>query len=435
MKNKLFSANPLAIVFFCLILDFMGLGLILPVLNNLFKDTSYGLFSGQTSQEFRTAIYLGLSAIFFLGTFFGAPVIGSMGDKFGRRKMILFTAISTCMSTTIVLVGILNNNIYFIFFGRLIAGLFSGMLIILQSTIADVSSSENKAKNFGMIGIAFGIGFSMGPILGSVLSDHSRNPMFGYYLPYAIATLINVLNVVFIYMLYPETLNERKDIAINYWKGFSNVREGFKDKSLRDIFIIIIILATGFSLYLQGFQSSLIDVFHFTPIQIAIALLYIGAWIAIAQGFILRLLLKFFLPWKILLFSIPLMAVSFALLLSTDNIVLFFCYLPFLAISQGCTFPSTLAIISNHSKGDVQGKVLGINQSIQSIASSMPMLLGIVALLCFYFNDQMAHHFSFILSLNSILSKANFALLFGIGSSIIGFLIYLFTLHKYKAAS
>jgi MFS transporter, DHA1 family, tetracycline resistance protein len=427
--------KPLTIVMFCLVLDFMGLGLILPVLNNLFKDTSDGLFSPGTSQAYRTAIYLALSAVFFLGTFFGAPVIGAMGDKYGRRKLILFTSISTCISTSIVLAGIWFDNIYFIFLGRLIAGLLGGMLIIFQSTIADISTTQNKAKNFGMIGIAFGIGFSVGPILGSVLSDHAHHPAFGYYLPYALATLINIVNVLFIYYFYEETLAENKSHRINYFKGLSNIKEAVGNQSLRHIFLIILILATGFSLYLQSFQSSLIDIYHFKPLQIAFALLYVGAWIAIAQGLILRLLLKKFQPQQILLFSIPLMAISFLLLLSAHSIVLFFCYLPVLAISQGCTFPSTLAMISNQSDEDHQGKVLGINQSVQAIASSMPLLLGIIAFVCFFYESFVTDYFPQLIGANKMVSNPKFTLIFGVISSLIGYLIYLFNLRQNKLKS
>lgn len=409
MKTKQPFFNPLTVIFICLILDFLGLGLILPVLNNIFKDPTADLFRHETTQQYRNAMYLISYSLFFLATFFGAPVIGAMCDKFGRRKMILFTSISTTISTTVVLIGILNNALLLVFLGRLIAGLFSGMLIVLQSSIADVSLPTQKAKNFGIIGIAFGVGFSIGPILGSVLTDAKLNSHFGYYLPYALATIINLINVLFIFIYYKETLIDQKSIKINYFKGLSNIKNAFSNLSLRMIFIIIFILATGFSLYLQNFQSLLIDIYHLEKLQIGIALLYVGLWIALAQGLILRIWLKYMKPWQILRFSIPLMGLSFLVLLLTKSTFSFFCVVPLLCLSQGCTFPNTLSIISNNASDETQGEALSLNQSVQSLASSMPLLLAYPA----------AHYQSF-------------TLIFGASCAFIAYIIYHNNLKIYK---
>ncbi len=410
MKTKSSHLTPITVIFICLILDFLGLGLILPVLNNIFKDPSADLFRHETTQQYRNAMYLISYSLFFLATFFGAPVIGALCDKYGRRKLIIFTASSTAVSTTIVLAGICFNALLLVFLGRLIAGLFSGMLIVLQSSIADISHPSQKAKNFGIIGIAFGIGFSIGPILGSLLSDSKINDSFGYYLPYTLATIINIINVVFIFFFFKETLSSNKQIQINYFKGLTNVQNAFKNITLRTIFVIIFILATGFSLYLQNFQSLLIDIYQLNKLQIGIALLYVGLWIALAQGFILRILLKYLKPWQILKFSIPMMGISFILLLLTKSTLSFFCVVPLLCISQGCTFPNTLSIISNNTADDTQGEALSINQSVQSLASSMPLLLAYLA----------AHYQSF-------------TLLFGAACAFIAYIIYIYNLNVYKS--
>lgn len=409
MKIKQTLSNPLTVILVCLILDFLGLGLILPVLNNIFKDPGADLFRHETTQQYRNAMYLISYSLFFLATFFGAPVIGALCDKHGRRKMILFTSLATVLSTTIVLCGIVFNALLLVFLGRLIAGLFSGMLIVLQSSIADVSKAHEKAKNFGIIGIAFGIGFSIGPILGSLLSDTKYNASFGYYLPYLLATIINLANVLFIYFFYQETLQYKKVIQINYFKGLNNIYNAFSNISLRTIFVIIFILATGFSLYLQNFQSLLIDIYHLEKIQIGIALLYVGLWIAIAQGFILRKLLVHWKPWQILQYSIPMMGISFLLLFFTRSTFAFFCAVPLLCICQGCTFPNTLSIISNNTADESQGEALSINQSVQSLASSMPLLLAFFAATYQYFT-----------------------LFFGAGCAFLAFLIYLKNLRYYR---
>lgn len=410
MTKRSSFLSPIQVVFICLFLDFLGIGLTVPTLTPLLKDPDANLFRHETSQQFRDTIYLVLSSLFFMGTLFGAPVIGLLSDRYGRRKMILFTASSTVISTTTVMIGIFLKVVSLLFIGRIIAGLFSGMLIILQSTIADVSEPEKKARNFGLVGIAFGVGFSFGPIMGSVLMDSHVNPHFGYYLPYLLATVINGLNLFFIWMLYPETHITSEKKEINYFKGLENLRFALSNKALRNIFLIIVILATGFSLFIQFFQAYLINQFGFTKLQQGIALLYVGVWIAISQGLILRLMLKKFRPWQILRFSIPLMGLAFILLEFANGWLAFFCIAPLLAISQGLTFPSTLSIISNKVSGEVQGEVIGINQSVQAFASSMPLLLGVLAA---RFNS--------------------FTLIFGACCALLAWFIYFRNIEQYKA--
>ncbi len=399
----------MSIIFTALFLDFFGIGLTIPTLTPLVKDPASGLFHDPGSEMFRDTIYLLISSCFFIGSFFGAPVIGMMADKLGRRPLIIFTSFFTMLSTGIVLIGIVSKIPSFLFFGRLVAGLLSGMLIVLQSSIADISEDHTKAKRFGMIGIAFGLGFSIGPIMGSLLSDPSYHPMFGYYLPYLIATILNAFNFVFIFIYYPETiklLNERK---VNYLKGLHNIKVAASQESTRMLFLIILILATGFSLFIQYFQAYLINRFHFTKLEQGISLLYIGIWIAISQGLILRQILKKIGPMSILAFSIPMMGVGFLALNFATDYIQFFCFAPILALAQGLTFPSILSILSNSVAKDKQGEILGINQSVQALSSSMPLVLGVVAA-----------------------SYEWFTLLFGAACAIVGSILFLFQFKALK---
>jgi len=397
------------VVLICLSLDFLGIGLTIPTLTPLLKDADANLFRHETSQQFRDTMYLLLSGLFFFGTFIGAPVIGMMSDKYGRRKMILFTAGCTVLSTTLVMIGIFTKVMALLFIGRLVAGLFSGMLIILQSTIADVSKPEEKAKNFGLVGIAFGIGFAIGPIIGTVIEQKKLSPYFGYHMPYLVATIINLINFIFIWLTYPETLHQVKQQAINYFKSIHNIKSTWNNRELRNVFLVILVLATGFSLFIQYFQAMLINNFHFTQNQQGASIIYVGVWIAIAQGLVLRLLLRKFQAWQILMVSIPLMGIAFVLLNMTSSPVLFFAIAPLLALCQGCIFPALLAIISNKVSDDVQGEVIGINQSFQALASSMPLLLAVVT----------ARYPSFVFY-------------FGACCSFIGFALYLFKLNDYR---
>ena len=373
MKNEKFSIGT---IFFTVFLDLLGLGIIIPILPALLLDPIGGILPVTYSFSTRTILYGFLIASYPLAQFFGAPILGSLADQKGRKKILLLSLMGTVTGYAIFIFGIVTSNIYLLFLGRIVDGFTGGNISIAQSAIADVSTKETKSKNFGLIGMAFGLGFIIGPYIGGKLSDSSIVSWFSYATPFYLTILLATINVLLVIRNFPETLVVKKEIEINLFTGFVNIKKAFTFKNLRVMFLVVFLLTVGFNFFTQFFQVFLYEKFKFTQSQVGDFFAYMGLWIAIAQGAILRPLSKKLKPAKILNYSIILLAISFPFLLVPHDRVWLYLIVPFIAIFQGLNQPNGTAIISNLVDNHKQGEILGINQSVSSIAQALPPIIA-----------------------------------------------------------
>jgi DHA1 family tetracycline resistance protein-like MFS transporter len=182
--------------------------------------------------------------------------------------------------------------------------------------------------------------------------------------------------VTLVYLNFPETLAIKRAIKVNLFTGFTNIKKAFTFKDLRVMFLVVFLLTVGFNFYTQFFQVFLYGKFKFTQSQVGDFFAYMGLWIAIAQGAVLRPLSKKFKPSKILSYSIILLSISFPFLLIPTERVWLYLIVPFIAIFQGLSQPNGTAIISNLVDSEKQGEILGINQSISSLAQALPPIIA-----------------------------------------------------------
>ncbi|MGA9517145.1 MAG: MFS transporter, partial [Trichococcus sp.] len=305
------------------------------------------------------------------------------------------------------------QNIWLLFIGRAIDGFTGGNISIAQSAIADISDASNRAKNFGLIGMAFGLGFVIGPYLGGKLSDPSILSWFDFATPFWFAALLTALNIVMVLKRFPETLKNRKIGRIDPLAGVKNIRKALEIKKLRTIFAVIFLLTVGFNFFTQFFQVFLVGKFQFDQSQIGDLFAYMGIWIAVAQGAFLRPLSKRFSPMKILSVSSILLAATFPFLLLPDQAVWIYVIIPFIAIFQGLTQPNSTAIVSSMSDRSSQGEILGINQSIVSLAQALPPILA-----------------AFLTTIN-----INLPTLFAAGSTLGAWIVFVFVFKRSKVVS
>jgi MFS transporter, DHA1 family, tetracycline resistance protein len=198
MIDPILAKRGLTLVFMILLLDIIGIGIIVPVLPEYLEQLT-GANVGQA------AIYGGWLLLAYAGMqFMFAPLIGNLSDRFGRRPVLLTSIITFAIDN---LICALAPNFAILLIGRILSGISGGSYSTASAYIADVSTDENRAKNFGLLGIAFGVGFILGPIIGGFLGE------FGPRVPFFGAAIISFLNFVAAYFLLPETLgvaNRRK---------------------------------------------------------------------------------------------------------------------------------------------------------------------------------------------------------------------------------
>jgi MFS transporter, DHA1 family, tetracycline resistance protein len=272
--------------------------------------------------------------------------------------------------------GIIVKSLLILFISRIVAGIFGSTLPVVQSALADVSTPESKARNFGIVGIGFGSGFLVGAASSGFLSNPEYVSWFNMATPFFFVAFVNVINFCFIYFKLPETLKAINPHNIQFLSSIQNIQKAYNHKKLRLIFLMIFVLTFGFAFFLQFIQIFLIKKFDYTEIQLGLFIAYFAIWVAISQGIFLRFVSHFAPPYRVLLFSIPFFALSFYALSFPNNHKWLYALLPLITIFQGLTFPNLLAILSNNSADNVQGEVIGINQSIQSLATAIPPFAG-----------------------------------------------------------
>lgn len=373
MSNAKKSILP---IFFTVFIDLLGIGIIIPILPAVILNPSSGLVPMDLSFSARSILYGFVVACFPIFQLFGAPILGVLADRYGRRKVLVASLIGTLLGYVLIAVGILTHNILLLFWGRSIDGFTGGNISIAQSAISDISDHTNRAKNFGLIGMAFGLGFILGPYLGGVISDPATVSWFNFETPFWLAAIMTLINILMVLVLFPETLQQTAKGRIDALAGFRNIAKAYQIRQMRMMFLVVFFLTIGFNFFTQFFQVFLIGKFQFTQSQIGMLFAYMGIWIAIAQGAIVRPLTKRFTPVQILSWSSLLLALTFPLLLLPSKVIWIYAIIPFVAVLQGLTQPNSTAIVSGLCDRRSQGQILGINQSVTSLGQAVPPIIA-----------------------------------------------------------
>jgi DHA1 family tetracycline resistance protein-like MFS transporter len=364
-------------IFLTVFLDMLGIGIIIPVVAPVIINSD--ILSDSVSFSQKTLILGFLISSFPISQFFGAPFLGSLSDRIGRKRSLIYSILGSALGYFIFSYGIVEKNIYMLFLGRIIDGLSGGNVSVIYSSLADISDEKTKARNFGLVGAAFGLGFIFGPFIGGELSNPNIVSWFNYSTPFIFAGLLSLINLLFVIFKFQETLKEKKNSSLEIFKGFKNLFKIFEFKNLRTLFIISFFTTLGFTMFSQFFQVFLIKEFNYTQTNIGRLYGFFGIWSVITQGGIVRSLSKKYSPEKILNYSLILMSLTILIVIIPKNSLYLYITMPLVAITQGITSPNITALISNLSNDDSQGETLGLNQSMQSLANAIPPIIaGIV---------------------------------------------------------
>lgn len=357
-------------------LDLLGLGIVIPIAAPLLLSPAEGMLPLHYGLSQRSVVLGFLLGSFAIAQFFGAPVLGALADKYGRKKLLLLSIAGTGAGYVLFAIGIVERDIWLCFFSRILDGFTGGNISIAMSAIADISDEKNRAKNFGLIGMSFGLGFILGPFLGGKLADPALVSWFSLATPYWFTAILSACNMMVIIFMFRETLTHPNDDRLRFFTGFKNIRVAFTNKQLRTIFLTAFLITFGFNFFTQFFQVFLIHKFNYNPSDIANLFAYIGLWLAFTQGGLMRPLSKKFSPEAIVSWSALLCALVFPLLLFPSRSWFMYLIVPFISIFNGLNTPNLSAVISLQADAKEQGSILGIRQSVQAVAMAIPPILA-----------------------------------------------------------
>lgn len=362
-------------IFLTAFIDMLGIGIIIPVIPAIFFSNTGSHFAAMTDENTIRWTYCILMAVFPMMQFFGAPILGAWSDRIGRKKVIMISLIGTALGYALFSLALRWQSVPLLFISRIIPGFFGGSLSVLFSAISDISKPEDKPKNFGLIGMAFGLGFIFGPVIGGLLADKSLVSWFNHSTPFLFTAILSLINLACVYAFFGETLGAKKMTELSVLKGFQNIRTAFTSLNLRTLFSVTFLNTLGFSFFTQFFSVFMYGKFSSTEKEVGLVFLWVGFWLIFTQGFLLRKIFYKYEPSSIVAKTMPIMGLSIIAMIFPPFVWGVLCFNLTLAIAQGLNSPNLLTLVSKQANPSQQGEILGINQSMQSLAQIIPPLV------------------------------------------------------------
>lgn len=372
--------SPMLPLFLTVFLDMLGVGIAIPVLGVIFFDTSLHLLPETATLGTRTLWYGLLIASYPAAQFFGAPILGALSDQHGRKPVLIASLAGTGIGYLLFALGILNHSLPLLFASRLLDGFTGGNIATAMSAIADVSTPQNRPRNFGLVGMAFGLGFILGPFIGGQLADPNLVSWFNGSTPFFFAALLTFANMALCALVFQETLVSRRATPVSVLTGVRNITRALGLVELRAVLLTVFFLTLGFNFFTQFFNIYLVNRFQYSEPDIGRMFAYVGLWIAGTQGLLTRPVSARFSAAPIIRATSLGLALTFPLLIVPSQSLWLYLVLPFVAMFQGLLQPNTTTIISGMADAESQGEIMGIHQSIQSLAMIIPPIVsGLIA--------------------------------------------------------
>ncbi|HTS42845.1 MAG TPA: TCR/Tet family MFS transporter [Puia sp.] len=352
MKKK---QAAIGFIFITILIDVIGWGLIIPVMPDLIAGMKH-IPINQASKDGGWLLF-----VYAFMQFFFAPILGNLSDQYGRRPVLLFSLFG--FGVDYLFLGF-APTFGWLFVGRTVAGITGASFTTASAYIADISTAENRAKNFGMIGAAFGLGFIIGPAIGGLLSG------FGLRAPFYAAAILTLLNWLYGYFILPESLSQDHRRPFD-WKRANPVGSLMHLKKYPAIGGLIFSLTLVY-LAAHAVQSNwnyfTIYRFNWNPKTVGLSLALVGLLIALVQAGLIRIITPKIGNERSVYVGLSLYALGmFLFAFATQSWMMFAFLVPYCL--GGIAGPALQAIMSGHVPPNAQGELQGALTSLMSVTS------------------------------------------------------------------
>jgi len=353
IKNR---KAAIGFIFITLLIDVTGLGLIIPVVPKLIEDLLH------TTDISKVALFGGLLTFAYaVMQFLFAPVLGNLSDKYGRRPVLLFSLLGFGLDYVLLAFA---PTIGWLFVGRIIAGITGASMTTASAYIADISTPETRAQNFGMIGAAFGLGFIVGPMIGGLLGE------MGPRIPFLVAAGLALLNAAYGYFVLPESLDASNRRAFDWRRAnpISSLKNLSRFPAVSGLIVSFFLIYVASHAVQSNWSYFNIEKFKWSPKMIGISLAVVGVLVSLVQGVLVRFVNPKIGNEKSVYVGLGLYTIGLVLFgLASQSWMMFLFLIPYCL--GGISGPGLQAIISGSVPANEQGELQGSLTSIISITS------------------------------------------------------------------
>ncbi len=368
--------NPaIFFIFITIVIDVLGIGIIIPVLPKILLElTGKGLSEASQLSGYLMASYAVMQFVF-------SPIIGGLSDKYGRRPVILASLFGFFLDYMILVYA---PTMAWLFVGRILAGITGASFTTATAYIADISNNENRSKNFGMVGAAFGLGFIIGPPIGGILGS------IGTRVPFMFAAGLALINALYGYFILPESLSKENRRAFD-WKRANPVGSL---KNLGRYPALLGLVGALFCLQIAGqthpstWSYFTMKVFSWNSDQVGWSLAFVGLIVAIVQGGLNRIINPKIGDRNSVIIGLLFYGVGFILFsLATKGWMMYIFMVPFGL--GGIAGPALQSLITKQVAPNEQGELQGGITSLQSLTTIIGPLVA--SNLFSYYSDGKDH--------------------------------------------
>ena len=354
--------HALTFVSITVFLDTVGFGVIVPVL------PQFLVLIGNVNLSDASALSGYLIFSYAVTNFMFAPMLGNLSDAY-RRKPLLVTSLFVYGGA--YLLSGFATALWMLFLGRLLTGITSATYAIANALIADVSTAEDKAQNFGLLGVAFGLGFIVGPALGGIIGAWDLRA------PFFIASGLAFINTLYGLIFFRETLapENRRPFELKRASPWGALTQLSKYPLLIGLVIAVFLNNFGYHIWPSNWNFYTIETFAWTPLDVGLSMAFVGVMSVIVQGGLLRIVIPKFGPVRCAYFGITATIVAFVGVATAGSSAALFFWCGMSSLG-GLAAPSVNSILSNQVAADSQGELQGIMASVSSVAMIVgPLLL------------------------------------------------------------
>lgn len=371
MKSK---NAAVGFIFVTLFIDTIGWGLIIPVMPDLISSLKH-IPANEASPEGGWLLF-----VYALMQFIFAPILGNLGDQYGRRPVLLFSLFGFGVDYLFLA---LAPTYGWLFVGRTVAGITGASFTTASAYIADISTAENRAKNFGMVGAAFGLGFIIGPAIGGLLSG------FGLRAPFYAAAALTLLNWLYGYFILPESLSldHRRPFDWKRANPLGALLHLRRYPAISGLIFSLVLVYLAAHAVQSNWNYFTVYRFNWTPKTVGISLAVVGALIALVQAGLIRIITPKIGNERSIYFGLGLYAIGlFLFAFATQSWMMFVFLIPYCL--GGIAGPSLQATMTGHVPPNEQGELQGALTSLMSVTSIVgpPLMTNLFA----YFTSSKA---------------------------------------------